>query len=95
MWTTESIREIYEEHMRFDDLYRTNRYSFRPEHRLDLQKMKNEYDRRWNKFWIVACEKNPRSKTGWLERLDSVYAEYLEIKNNLGQWVLIAKLESK
>lgn len=95
MWDNQSIQEVHKEHLYFEESYRTNRYKCRSEHTLDLAKMKKEYDRRWTLFWKTACEKNVISRRGWEDRINARYSEYLEIKNTLSQWLMIAKLEKR
>lgn len=93
MYTEQQLNQIFENHSDFSRLIKRIHSGIKnPQTRMDLHRMIKNYESAWFELWKVNASKNKNSLARQRE-LENAVDFYLEVKANLEQWLMIARLE--
>lgn len=93
MYTEQQINKLFDNHTDFTRLIkRIQSNTKNPQTRMDLYKMIKNYEAAWFELWKIQSAKNRNPTTKKVELVRSIDF-YLEVKSNLEQWLMVARLE--
>lgn len=93
VYTEQQLNQIFDNHSDFSRLIKRIHSSTKnPQTRMDLHRMIKNYEAAWFELWKVNASKNKNNLSRQRD-LEKAASFYLEVKANLEQWLMVARLE--